>query len=194
MFVAMPCVSKNSKVKYYSEFLKASLNPKFLLAYIDYSIFNTHRGYMGYLIRENKYDHLVNNVNCDIWYGYDKEIKTDSLGYYNRLIDKGIFYKRPKSKISKHQVKPEEIEQLNSIKTIFNKHNTKYKIVISPAYNQIPMEEEKVKTLEQIFGQENIYNYSGKNKFTEPIHNFYETSHYRPHVADEIMSLIYEDR
>jgi len=191
LFISMPCVSKSSKAEYYFQFIKASLDPKFLLAYIDYSIFKTHRGYMGYLIRRNKYDHSVNNTNCDIWYGWDKEIKMDSLGYYNKLIDKGIFYKRPKSKISTCQVTPEEIAQLNSIKTIFNKHNTKYKIVVSPLYDQVPMEVEQLEILEQIFGKQNIYNYSGKNKFTEPIRNFYETSHYRPHVANEILKSVY---
>ena len=77
---------------------------------------------------------------------------------------------------------------------IFNKHNTKYKIVISPVYDQVPMEEEQLEVLEQIFGKQNIYNFSGKNKFTDSIHNFYETSHYKPNVANEIMNILYEDR
>jgi len=194
LFVTMPSISKSSKIEYYSEFIKASLDPKFIFANLDYSIFKTHREYMGYLIRRNKYDHLVDVKNCDIWYGADKEIEIDSLGYYNKMIDKGLFYERPKSEIINYEVTSEEIEQLESIKTIFSKHNTKYKIIISPLYDQIPMKKEQVEILEQILGKENIYNYSGKNKFTKPLHNFYEASHYRPHVANEIMSIIYEDR
>jgi hypothetical protein len=194
LFVSMPCVSKYSKAEYYLEFLKASLNLKFLLAYIDYSIFEAYREYMGYLITHSKFNHIVNNRNCDIWYGWDKEIKTDSVGYYSKLIDKGIFYERPKSEISKCEVTTKEIFLLNKIKNIFTKHNTNYKIIISPVYDQVPMEEEQVELLEQIFGQENIYNFSGKNKFSDPINNFYETSHYKPFVANEIMNIIYIDK
>jgi len=191
LFVAMPCVSKSSETEYYSEFIKASLNIRFLSAYLDYSIFETHREYMGSYMTRKKQDHVVNIKNCDIWYGWDKEIEMDSLNYYKDRIDKGAFYNRPKSELIKCEVTPEEIAQLHSIKTIFDKHNTNFKIVISPVYDQIPMEKEQIAILEQVFGRENIYNFSGKNKFTEPIHNYYESSHYRPHVAHEIMDIIY---
>ena len=194
LFIAMPCVSKASKADYYFEFIKASLNPEFLLAYLDISIFKSYRAYMGSLIIHSKFNNIVNNKNCDIWYGLDKEIETDSLGYYDKLIAKGVFHERPKSKISKCEITAKEIIQLNNIKNIFNKHNTKYKIVISPVYDQVSMEEEQVELLEQIFGQENIYNFSGKNKFTDPIHNFYENSHYKPFVANEIIDIIYKDK
>jgi len=40
-------------------------------------------------------------------------------------------------------------------------------------------------------GKKNVYDFSGKNKLTTPIGNYYETSHYRPHVANKIMELIY---
>lgn len=191
LFIPMPCVSKQSEYDYYVTFLKASLNPKFLIAYLDYSIFKNHRGYMGYLIIRSKYNHIVNKKNCDIWYGWDREIESDSLKYYNRLIEKGIFYKRPKIDLSECIVTTEEKKQLLIIKNIFEKHKTKFKIIISPIYDQVSMEKAQIELLEQMFGNKNIYNFSGKNQFTEPIHNFYETSHYRTHVANDIMKLIY---
>tara|TARA_B100000809_G_scaffold249300_1_gene280408 strand:+ start:8199 stop:9194 length:996 start_codon:yes stop_codon:yes gene_type:complete len=192
LFISMPCVSKSSKIDYYSSFIKASIDLKFLVAYMDYSVFAIHRDYMGHLIKPNKYDDLVDKINCDMWYGADKQIDLDSLCYYNTLIKKGIFYKRRKERQLKHKISPLAIAQLNSIKTIFYKHNTSYKIVISPLYDQIPLEEEQVKTLEEVFGKENIYNFSGINQFTTPLYNFYETSHYRPHVANKIIDLIYK--
>jgi len=45
LYIPMPCVSKSSKSNYYFAFLKASLNPKFLIANLDYSLFKTYRGY-----------------------------------------------------------------------------------------------------------------------------------------------------
>jgi len=192
MYIPMPCVSKLSIIKYYGTFLKASLHPKFLIANLDFSIFKTHREYMGHLIHDSKYYDSLNNRNCDVWYGYDKEIKYDSLKYYTEKNKKGVFFQRSNQEVSPCLVTPEETERLLSIKNIFTKHKTDYKIVISPMYDQIPMEVEQIQLLEDVFGKQNIYNFSGKNNFTNPIHNFYETSHYRPHVANEIMKIIYD--
>lgn len=191
LFISLPCVSKASAVDYYLTFLKASLNPKFLVAYIDFSVFKTYRKYMGYLIKSNSYDHTVNNRNCDIWYGYDKEIATDSTGYYNFLINSGVFNSHTKSTGPELKVCSAEINQLEIMRDILKKHKSNYKIVISPVYDQIPMEPAHLKLLEQLFGKENIYNFSGKNAFTENIANYYESSHYKPCVANQILKIIY---
>jgi len=193
LFISMPMVSKASKLEYYSTFLRASLDPKFLTAYLDFSLFKTNRGYMESFIQQEKYDYRANKKNGDLWYGHDKEIEEDSLSYYQNLIERGVFYSRPVKHVSEIKVTQAEIKLLERIKAVFDKHKTKYKIVISPLYDQIPMENAQIELLQGIFGEENIYDFSGKNEFTDSIHNFYETSHYRPHVADEIMELIYKD-
>lgn len=193
LFITMPEVSKGSYAKYYSEFLKASLYPKFLLAYFDYSIFKKHRKYMGHFINNRKYEFIMDRKNADIWYGYDREIEEDSLGYYNALIEQDVFYKRPKPNNRQLLVTDLEIEQLKSMKKIFNKHKTDYRIVLSPIYDQTPVEQDQIDLLNEIFGKDKVFNFSGKNEFTDPIHNYYETSHFRPHVADEIMNIIYQN-
>jgi hypothetical protein len=192
MGISPPCLSKESKLKFYVTFIKA-VNVKFLRAYIDYSIFKKHRPYMGFLIRNPKYPHQVDKVNCNIVYGYDQQIEEDSLGYYKELIEKGVFYERPQNNMSKTLVTEKEKEFLNSMKTIFDKHQTNYKIVISPIYDQVPMEIEQLDLLNDIFGKEHIYNFSGKNDLTEPISNYYESSHFRTHVANKILKIIYTD-
>jgi hypothetical protein len=186
----MPCVSKESENEYYLTFLKASINPIFLLAYTDFSIFKIYRDYMGDYVGPSEV--IGDSLNCDVWYRSDNEIAIDSLEYYNQLIEKGVFYDRPKEAEWKCEVSDKEIEQLSVIKNIFLRHKTKYKIIISPIYDQIPLEQEQLDLLCNIFGKENVYNFSGINKFSEPISNYYETSHYRPHVADEIMKIIYK--
>lgn len=193
LYIPHPSVSKESYYEYYLVFLKAMIDPKFNVAYADYFIFKKNRDYMKGLINGFKYQDSTNNVNCDLWYGFDKHIKNDSLGYYNELIDQGVFYNRPKEENSwVSEITDLEITQLNVIKDIFDRHNTNYKIVISPVYDQVPLEQEQVDLLNKIFGVENVYNFSGKNKFTEPISNYYEDNHYRPHVANEIMEIIYQ--
>lgn len=146
----------------------------------------------GFIGEQRKYNSLINEVNCDVWYGYDREISEDSIGYYQNLIEKGIFFKRPILNVSKLELTDEERSQLMIIREIFNKHGTKYKIIISPIYDQVPMEKEQVELLKEVFNEDNVFNFSGKNQYTESIFNYYEVSHYRPHVAREIMKTIYE--
>ncbi|MGB6267733.1 MAG: hypothetical protein WBF67_01875 [Olleya sp.] len=180
-----------SKFEFYSSYIKANLNPRFMIAYTDFSINKKHRGYMKTLVREDKYPDSFIPIYNDSYYGMAREIEEDSLGYYKKLLERNVFYKRPGvSKVD--LVKTDnEVQLLINIKSIFNKHQTGYKIVISPLYDQIPMEDEQLQLLHTIFGQENIFDFSGKNKFTEPISNYFESSHYKPSVANTILDSIY---
>jgi hypothetical protein len=44
------------------------------------------------------------------------------------------------------------------------------------------------------FGSSNVYNFSGKNEFTTDLSNYYESSHYRPLLADKILKEIYQTK
>lgn len=192
-FIADPSVSKESKIDFYTTFLDVSYD--FLYAYIDYSISGQYKPYMeGKLERPGTFQE-VDDISCDVWYGHDGDIEKDSIGFYAKFEK---FLKKRKltedrSALNNTSCKIEGIalEQTKIIKTILDKNKAKYKIVISPIFEQIPMEEKALKTLQDIFGAKNVYNFSGKNQYSQPISNFYETSHYRPNVAREIMKTIY---
>lgn len=193
LYIKHPIVSKESHLKFYWEFIKVNLNYEFIKSYFDYYLTKKYKSYMKYYIQTDKrFQRIEDYINCDIWYGNDECIKKDSLGYYEKLIQKKNFYKRKNPKMYKYTSNDKIIEQLKIIKKIFQKHKTKYKIIISPLYNQKPFNLKFLNILNNIFGEKNVYNFSGKNRFTEPIHNFYEQSHYRPHVANEILDIIYK--
>ncbi len=180
-----------TKLQFYGSYIKANLNPRFILAYTDFKFFKTYRSYMKNYVRIDKYPDTFTPVFNDSYYGLAKEIKEDSLGYYKRLKQKGVFYKRPRPSITTLKKTEKEVALLSSIKAILNKHNTNYKIVISPLYDQIPMEKEQLALLYSIFGKENIYNFSGVNSLTSSISNYFESSHYKPKVANTILDSIY---
>lgn len=191
LYINHPSVSKESVMKFYMEFFKAQLDLKFNIAYFDYLLFGKYRDYMQYYIRRSKYRDFSNPINCDLFYGYDKHIESDYHGYYNELISKGIFYERPGKPNIILKVTDQEIACLKQIKEVFLKHGTKYKVLVSPLYDQIPLEKEQLALLRDIFGEANVFDFSGKNEFTDSIYNFYEASHYRPQVAEKIMEIIY---
>lgn len=192
LYIPMPCVSGISKKDYYFTFLKASLDPVLLLAYIDLSITGKWKSYMKSRLKNPKYKHKANPLNCDLWYGYDEEIKSDSVNYYRRLMSRGVFYNRKENQKEPCEVTIKEKSQLLIINEILERHKTNYKIVISPLYDQFPLEKEQLNLLYNIFDKKNIYNFSGKNEFTNSITNYYESSHYKTSVANQIMNIIYK--
>jgi len=180
-----------SKYQFYSSYILANLNPRFMIAYTDFYFFKTYRNYMKNYVRMDKYPDTFTPIFNDSYYGLTKEIKEDSLVYYNKMKQQGVFYQRPKASALVLKVTNKEIELLNKIQSLFDKHHTSYKIVISPLYDQIPMEEEQLQLLYSIFGKKNIFDFSGKNNLTEPISNYFESSHYKPNVAKIILDSIY---
>ncbi|MCX6296671.1 MAG: hypothetical protein NTX97_11510, partial [Bacteroidetes bacterium] len=78
--------------------------------------------------------------------------------------------------------------------SILKSHNTQYKIVISPLYNQEKLDPGDLNYLVNLFGGENVFDFSGINFITNDFHNYYETSHYRPFVCDYILNIIYSKK
>ena len=191
--ISHPKISTNSIVDFYSPFISASLNPKFVISYLDYKTFRTHRGYMGQYIVNTRYPNRIDEIDMDIFYGKDILIEEDSVAYYEKTIKSGVFYDRSVLHVDTSKLKQNVKEQLIKIKNIFDNNNTQYEIVISPMYDQIEINKEYLKLLNEIFGLENIHDFSGINDHTISLGNYYEKSHYRPHVAREIMKKVYLD-
>ena len=190
--VAPPEISGEPFYKFYSTYLKKAFDLKFVAAYSDYILFNTYRPYMSRFFQKESGNKLINKINGD--YQVPNGIadnKKDSLAYYQKRIDNGIFYQRPVEHDKKYAIIDKEIEYLQGIRDIFDKHQTDYRIVLAPTYDQVPMPQHQLNLLVEILGKEHIYNFTGKNKYTEPISNFFESDHYKPYVANEILEEIY---
>ncbi len=94
--------------------------------------------------------------------------------------------------ISPKAINSKRTKILTKLKKILDDQKTNYKIVISPQYDQIKINPKDLTILRSIFGNENVYDFSGVNKWTNDYHNYYEPSHYLPKVAADIMDSIYE--
>ena len=162
----------------------------FFIPYLDYQIFGVKKRYMQRFldIGDNR-DSLkikYQPFNSD---EREKRFQEKENIYYK---NNHTFYIRDSLEIILPKIiKPQGTMMLEDIKTIFDKHNTNYKIVISPLYDQKKLNPMDLKLLQNIFGEQNIFDYSGINEITNDFHNYYETSHYRKKVGDRIMNEIY---
>ena len=142
------------------------------------------------MISESKYPWIVDSINCDINYGMELEIKEDSVGYYNKMKMLNVFSESRKRKQKVDTLSNLTFEILKEISKIFKENKTDFKIIISPLYNQVPLKKEYLNKMEQIFKKTNVYDFSGVNSITSSFGNYYEQSHYRPHVARLILKEI----
>lgn len=181
-------VSGESMGSFHYRFVKMFYKPSFLYAYYNYKWTREYKPFMDKIVPEYRYRDGIDSRNGDFSYLFDELIEKDSIAYYEKYVfDDSI------GEHSVHGIYKDESTMLLAIKSIFEKHQTDYKIIISPLLNKTPMCQERLLQLNDIFGSENVYNYSGVNTFTVNRHLYYERSHYRPIVANDILREIYAD-
>lgn len=188
LFIKDPKTSGESNLDFQLAFYKAYLSPHFLFSFYAYTFSRQYKPYMkGYI--ENKrivFDTITNEVNM---LDQEEEITLKPVEYYTKRTN--LFYKRMGEQTdSAGRIKEKHVFLLKEIKRILDKNKTNYKIVLSPLYDQIRFSNADLNILKNLFGNK-VYDFSGKNSFTDPITNYYETSHYRPHVGDSILQIIY---
>lgn len=175
---------------FYLSGFKTFVNPKFFVAYIDLSLFGEIRPYMRYF---SVFNENVRNYNLQYnetsWPDKEKLLKSGNY-YSNERIKQ--FYVRSDIQIFDDKcIKDEQILQLKSIAKVFRDNSTKFKIIISPKYDQKKLSNSDLLVLEQIFGSGNVFDFSGKNEFTENYTNYWDVNHYNEVVAKNILNEIY---
>ncbi len=187
-----PQITGGSVLSFQMAFFQAFCAPKFIYALIDFRLSGTVKEYMerDHLISENKisYDPKTNEI---IEVGYDAELQAGTYYTPDRIA---VFdgWASP-GEIALPVIGDAQLELLKSIRRIFKRHHTDCKIVVSPLFDQIKLNPKDLRILQSVFGEENVADFSGTNSITTDYRNYYEWSHYRPFVADSIMSRIYSE-
>ena len=171
---------------FHSSCIESFFNIKFLVGYFNFKI----RGKIDDEVLDNR-----------IWH-YDLKENELSIPIFEKLIDDGEFYTPERMRVfydrdlTRQTYSPVVIfdkqkQILQEINDIFKKHNTDFKIIINPLYDQKKINESDLIYLQSLFGKDRVYDFSGINDITNDFHNYYEDSHYRPHVARKILDSIY---
>jgi hypothetical protein len=103
----------------------------------------------------------------------------------------GFFYSRPKSEIVKDpQVSLGEKAIMKKIREIFNKHHTKYYIIITPLYDQMKFNSSDRQAINEFFGKKNVFDFSGINEITSNEYNYHDLKHFQPYVSKNMVDSI----
>ena len=89
-----------------------------------------------------------------------------------------------------------QAQQLTHIKNVFKKHNTNFRIIITPGYcYSFPsISPDDLDVLNDIFGKNTVYDYSGYNALTSDYNNFSDPNHFGRYAGWVIMENIYNGR
>jgi len=189
LFIKHPTLSNESWFTFHATMFKGFF-PKPIFAFIDLFFTGKLKPYMyAYGIRNKvwKHDMVTNQIS---YYIYDQQIKENPEQFYADKMK--LFVKRDTVQTyNKAVINGKRKILLNNIKNVLKSHKTNYKIIISPLYDQIKFNRIELEYLKNLFGAENIFDFSGINNFTEDYHSFYEGAHYRPVVCDSILGIIY---
>lgn len=181
--------SGQNKILYHLEYFKSFLNLEFLKNYIDWEYNQVFKLHMYKHIQQfcNSYDTISNELFLT---DYDRNLKENEVKYYNRIIH-AMTAERSAQIDSLSRIDYDNKKMLKEIKMILKKHNSDYRIVLSPLFEQIKYHPEDMKLLQQLFGS-NLYDFTGANSITNDYHNYYETSHFKKHIGDTILNTLYE--
>lgn len=187
-----PLLSGQSWLDFQQEFFKAFLSSRFLLAYLDYSLTHRVKKYMkaGYLLSDHPIDYDLRHN--EIRFGTDEQlIRRNPDAYYAPRA--AIFYTRSvQQAVSAPAIKQPQITMLLEMAMILNSQHSNYRLIINPLYDQKQLSPADLSCLKQIFGPDRVYDFSGINDITKNYRNYYEDSHYRPHIARQVLSVVYK--
>ena len=192
MFIDHPAVSGGSWAYFHYVFFKAFFSSGFFLKLIDFNLFEDYRNYRqkGLLNLKNRVK--LDTITNDLYLAHAEQfLSRDSTGYYDEYGS--IFFTRDyQKKGHKALITEHHQNDMNGIMEVFRKHETTYRVIIDPLYNQVYINPDDLYIISEIFGKQNTYDFTGENAFTESIYNYYEVSHYRPHIGKNIMEIIYK--
>jgi hypothetical protein len=85
------------------------------------------------------------------------------------------------------------LRKLTHIKEVFDRHQTDYRIVISPGYcyTHPAINPKDLYLLREIFGDDKVFDYSGKNNITMDCYNFSDPNHFGLSVGWQIIEDMY---
>lgn len=183
-----PQIANTSWLRFYWTFFKSYLDRSFFKSYWKFRLNGRYDPSMADYIenRHIQYDTWTNDVRL---MDQDKALEEDSASYY--ASRESLFYHRPDSlRYAPVQLTKNYIRMLDSIRQILNRQHTNYKIIISPLYDQVKMNDSDLMVLNRFFPGR-VYDFSGQNAWTNDGHNYYESSHYTPKVGQQLLELIY---
>lgn len=145
-------------------------------------------------------DTITNDYFVDNRYNYDAEPKQDSLcncsevtrrtfmAQINSCTEADVVMSKPVITAQNRQV-------MEDMKTIFDKHHTDYRIIVTPSYRYVHpyLNTEDLAIMQDIFGEDRIYDFTTDRDLTSDFNDFFDPVHFGTRLGWFMLKKIYED-
>ena len=124
----------------------------------------------------------------------EREIERDGELYWTKHRDE--FHKRERcpGQTDRQVIFKNQRKLVQKLKEICSKHSTNLTLIIGPDFYQKKMHQKDLEQLQEVFGYENVFDFTGVNQFTNDYHHYYEPGHYRPVLGEKLLKNIYKIR
>lgn len=189
LFVKHPRIFHSSWYKFQYKNLLKIFNISLIRSLVVYGLTKEFKPYMSdCLLNERSYINPVTNEYSN--FSIQEELNADSLRYYE--IRRNRFPERCSMQCEyRQQITNDQIKMLNEIKRVFVKHDTDYKIIIAPNYQQISLNKNDLEILWSVFGPDHVFDFTGINRISDEKSNFYDGLHFKPYVGKQLLDVAY---
>ena len=189
VFAQYPALNKGSYASYYVKFLEVYTSDLNFLTVASYKLLGRTLPLVGGGV--DKREIFLNPVTNDVWFTNPEKQILENPDYYYQEV--GL---RPNPRGESTYpvfIKSEQKKLLRRIKGVLDRHETDYHFIVIPDWDQKKLHPQDKRYLEMVFGSCRVHDFSGANAITEEMTNYYEWTHFRPHVGEMIMDSIYGD-
>lgn len=169
--------------------LQAFLMPQKCFPYLEYKVTGKFSSNMKRVILEEgpiREPYTNNFLNPR-----EREIDRDGENYWNNHREEFHKKERFPGQTDGQVIFKNQEKLLRELKDICNKHCTKLSLIVGPDFYQKKINQKDLEKLQEIFGNENIFDFTGVNQYTEDYHHYYEPGHYRPILGAKLLKQIY---
>ena len=146
-------------------------------------------------------DTITNDYYASNRDNFDTIPQQDSLQNCSEIVRTSFISKVEHNKSNSQSISDPQItecfkKQLEHIKRIFDENKTDYYIILTPGccYTEPSINPKDLSILQEIFGENRVYNYTGKNAYTEDYNNFSDPGHFGLRVGYQIIEDIYVNK
>jgi len=190
-------VNETSYLSYQKKFLLTYFQDNFWLKYLWYKCSNNFQAKMTPSLKllESRFDSVRNDI---YFFTRDTALQNHPDAYYTKkgLSTEPVFF-APENlefdlKLGKGHI-DESLIHFKEIKALLDKHQSHYKVILSPLYDRTTLHPNDINKIKEILRADHFYDYSGKNEITENKRNYYEFSHFKPEIGNQILEEIYQE-
>lgn len=185
-----PAISGGKERDFQLTFIQGFFKPAFLVHYLFGRLTGHYSSSWGDF---NTYGRIINPQNNDEENPREKMIAEEGQQYWTKRMN--TFPQRTHIKCVREPVifKP-QLAILSDMASILRRNHTSVKVIINPEFVQKQINPKDLDVLYHLFGRSNVFDFTGINRFSSDIHNFYEPGHYRPLLGRQLLKIVYQKR